>query len=75
MATKKHDQEFLGERLINLRRKKGLSQLALATHAGVDRKTINRIENGWFSPNLTTLNAITIVLGTTPSAFLKGVAL
>lgn len=31
---------------------KGYSQSRLAELVGVDRKTINRIENGHFSPNL-----------------------
>jgi len=33
----------------------GQSQAALAEKAGVDRKTVNRIENEHFSPNVDTL--------------------
>jgi len=38
-----------------MRIKKGISQGHLAVLVGVDRKTINRIENGHFSPNLENL--------------------
>lgn len=40
----------------------GLSQQSLADLIGVDRKTINRIENGHFSPNLDTMLRMVIVL-------------
>ena len=42
----------LADRLLTLRAKHDLSQARLAELAGVDRKTINRIENGHFSPAL-----------------------
>ena len=32
-----------------------VTQESLANNIGIDRKTINRIENGHFSPNLDTL--------------------
>ena len=41
---------------------KGLSQEALANIAGVDRKTINRIENGHFSPSIDTMVLIALAL-------------
>ncbi|MFZ9726817.1 MAG: helix-turn-helix transcriptional regulator, partial [Ilumatobacteraceae bacterium] len=37
-------------------------QARLAELAGVDRKTINRIENGHFSPSLDTLTRLSVVL-------------
>jgi len=40
--------------IIALRKKNGLSQAQLAKLSGVDRKTINRIENNHFSPSLDT---------------------
>lgn len=43
----------------------GLTQDTLAKIAGVDRKTINRIENGHFSPNLDTMVRIATVLNLT----------
>ncbi|NDI19156.1 MAG: XRE family transcriptional regulator, partial [Actinobacteria bacterium] len=47
------------------------SQAALAEVAGIDRKTINRIENGHFSPALDTLVRLGVALGVKPSDFLK----
>ncbi len=40
-----------------------LSQEKLAQLAGIDRKTINRIENGHFSPSLDTMTRVAVVLG------------
>ena len=49
-------------RLVALRAERGFSQARLAELAGVDRKTINRIENGHFSPSLDTLTRLSVVL-------------
>lgn len=49
-----------------LRIKKGYSQAQLAVAIGIDRKTINRIENGHFSPNLENLVKIFQVLNVKP---------
>ena len=48
-------KDNLAEVIYNKRTQYGISQDTLANIAGVDRKTINRIENGHFSPNLDTL--------------------
>ena len=48
----------------NNREKANMSQQALAEFAGVDRKTINRIENGHFSPSLDTMTRLSVVLRT-----------
>lgn len=61
----------LADRLLTLRSKNDLSQAALAQLAGVDRKTINRIENGHFSPALDTLVRLSSALSVTPSSLLK----
>ena len=45
---------------------KKLSQGELASLVGVDRKTINRIENGHFSPNLENIVRIFEVLNVKP---------
>lgn len=45
---------------------KKLSQAQLASLVGVDRKTINRIENGHFSPNLENIVRILEVLNVKP---------
>ncbi len=61
----------LAERLLTLRAKHALSQARLAELAGIDRKTINRIENGHFSPALDTLVRLSSALSVTPSSLLK----
>jgi DNA-binding XRE family transcriptional regulator len=61
----------LADRLLELRAKHDLSQAGLAQLAGVDRKTINRIENGHFSPALDTLVRLSSALDVTASSLLK----
>jgi transcriptional regulator with XRE-family HTH domain len=46
------------------RTKRDMSQALLAELAGIDRKTINRIENGHFSPIVDTMTRVALVLGT-----------
>lgn len=41
---------------------KGLTQRELADICGIDRKTVNRIENGHFSPTIDTLTRIALSL-------------
>ena len=54
--------QTVADRLVALRAERGFSQARLAELAGVDRKTINRIENGHFSPSLDTLTRFSVVL-------------
>lgn len=61
----------LAEKLYELRLNNDLSQARLAEIAGVDRKTINRIENGHFSPALDTIVRLCTALGVRPSELLK----
>jgi DNA-binding XRE family transcriptional regulator len=63
-------RKVLADRLFELRTDADLSQAKLAEIAGVDRKTINRIENGHFSPALDTIVRLSVALGITPSALL-----
>lgn len=67
----KNMRSVLAERLYDLRSANELSQAFLAELAGVDRKTINRIENGHFSPALDTIVRLSVALGITPSDLLK----
>lgn len=60
-------------RLVSLRESKDLSQDKLAKMAGIDRKTINRIENGHFSPSIDTLFRICKALKVKPADFINGV--
>lgn len=55
-------QRTLALKLYEFRSRMDLTQQVLADLAGIDRKTINRIENGHFSPTLDTLLRLSIVL-------------
>ena len=63
-------RKVLAEQLFELRTAADLSQARLAEIAGVDRKTINRIENGHFSPALDTIVRLSVALGVSPSTLL-----
>ena len=71
MASRKIDkivndtQRNVAANLIALREGASLTQLQLSDLAGVDRKTINRIENGHFSPSIDTLTRLALVLNIT----------
>ena len=67
----KNMRSVLAERLFDLRSANELSQAFLAELAGVDRKTINRIENGHFSPALDTIVRLSVALGIAPSDLLR----
>lgn len=73
-ATLKRDvkdmRKVLADRLFELRSAEELSQARLAEIAGVDRKTINRIENGHFSPALDTIVRLSVALGISSSDLL-----
>lgn len=68
LATKSaRQQKIVSTELRKQRVKVDLSQDELARRAGIDRKTINRIENGHFSPTLDTITRLCVVLKITPS--------
>ena len=50
-----------------------LSQQTVADFAGIDRKTVNRIENNHFSPNLDTLLRLCVALSIQPVELFEGV--
>jgi len=50
--------EEFGSRIRAFRKSRGLTQEQLAREAGVDRKTINRIENSRYSPTLANVYSI-----------------
>ena len=64
-------QELVAKHLRKLRIDAEMSQDNLAQLAGIDRKTINRIENGHFSPTLDTITRVCVVLKITPSNLLS----
>lgn len=56
-------QENISKKVKELRESAGWSQIELASRAGIDRKTVNRIENGHFMPSVETLVALGKALG------------
>lgn len=72
MNTKSTSAKQVAKRIKNRRTTLGVSQLAVADAAGVDRKTINRIENGHFSPNLDTFFRICTALDVEPETIIAG---
>ncbi|MDH6238994.1 helix-turn-helix transcriptional regulator [Aurantimicrobium minutum] len=52
------------------RKSRGLSQADLAHKAGLDRKTINRIENGHYSPTMSNFFSISQALEVDPQDLL-----
>jgi len=66
-------ESIVSERLRNARLKSGFSQEGLAGAAGIDRKTVNRIENGHFSPSMDTLVRLCVVMNIKVSAVTKGI--
>jgi len=63
-------QRNVAENLLALREAASLTQLQLSELAGIDRKTINRIENGHFSPSVDTLTRLALALNTSVSELL-----
>jgi transcriptional regulator with XRE-family HTH domain len=55
----------------NFRKSRGLTQEALATKAGLDRKTINRIEKGHYAPTMTNFFQISEALEVEPHELLS----
>lgn len=61
---------LFGARVREFRKARGLTQHQLAESAGIDRKTINRIENSRYSPSLTNVFAIADALNVPSSTLL-----
>jgi DNA-binding XRE family transcriptional regulator len=74
MKTTNIQQSTVRRRMYQLRIDKGLSQDNLAKAAGIDRKTVNRIENGHFSPSLDTFFRLCIALDVRPADLMKGIS-
>lgn len=62
----------LAENLRTLRLDANLTQDELAQRAGLERKTVNRIENNKLSPTIDTLVRIALVLRTSVSELIDG---
>lgn len=73
MATRESQlttEKIFPTRLKQERSRQGLSQGDLAELAGLDRKTINRIENEHYSPSLESFVLLCRALGLEPNAML-----
>jgi transcriptional regulator with XRE-family HTH domain len=70
MGTSTKSIEQISESVRTYRSEQGWSQLELANRAGLDRKTVNRIENGRFSPSVETLLAVSTALGVSVNTLL-----
>lgn len=64
-------QQSLAQRLYDLRTERNLTQTELSVLAGIDRKTINRIENGHFAPSVDTLVRLSMVMRVPVTDFLS----
>ena len=63
-------QQKVALNIFTLREQLELSQSEVAERAGIDRKTVNRIENERFSPSIDTLTRISVALGVSVSDLL-----
>lgn len=63
-------QQKVALNIFTLREQRELSQSEVAERAGIDRKTVNRIENERFSPSIDTLTRISVALGVNVSDLL-----
>ncbi len=64
-------QATVAKNLTDYREQSSLTQQQLSELAGIDRKTINRIENGHFSPSIDTLTRLAVALNVLISDFFE----
>ena len=64
-------KQSIAQSIYDKRTAENLTQQQLADIVKVDRKTINRIENGLFSPNIDTLVRIFAALKISPQTAIK----
>ena len=62
----------VAKRLKQYRLDAGMSQQEVADNAGIDRKTVNRIENFHFMPNIDTLLRLTTALAVKTADIFEG---
>lgn len=66
-----NQRQAIAQAVYTMRTDNEMSQQALAEKAGVDRKTVNRIENGHYSPSVDTLVRLASVLNAEIADFFK----
>lgn len=64
-------QQVFGRRVRELRKERGLSQVALAAKVGIDRSYMGFLERGERNPSLDVITKIAESLGVTPDELLK----
>jgi ribosome-binding protein aMBF1 (putative translation factor) len=69
-VTKERLKRLIGQRIVELRTKKGWSQADLARASGKDRQAIEKLENGKVNPTVFSLQEIADVLGVSLSTLL-----
>lgn len=72
LPTPAQTRKAVAVNLRQFREKQDMSQDRLAKLARVDRKTINRIENGHFSPSLDTLTRLSRAQKKSINEYFKG---
>jgi len=72
MITK---QAKLAAKLCEFRTEAGLTQQEVADLAGIDRKTVNRIENNRFSPSVDTILRLCVTFAKKPSEVFESAGL
>ena len=70
MTTTRTPGELLGDRVRELRQKRGLTQVDLAERLGVPQSRVSEIESGSRVPNLVTMLRLSIALDCKPTALL-----
>lgn len=71
LVTKERLKRLIGQRIVELRTKKGWSQADLARASGKDRQAIEKLENGKVNPTIYSLQEMADVLGVSLSALLN----
>jgi transcriptional regulator with XRE-family HTH domain len=71
MAPSKQGPVF-GERLVELREERGISQERLSELAGLNWASVYRLENGEREPRLSTILSLASALGMSASDLLRG---
>ena len=69
------ERQFFAERMLELRRKRSLTQVQLAARSGVTQAHVSALERGAWEPRLETIVAIARALKVQPSALMPKIDL
>jgi transcriptional regulator with XRE-family HTH domain len=73
MASRTEAARLLGERVRDLRRRRGTTQMDFALYIGMNVAHLGRIERGDTNPTLETIVRLADALGVDASALVKGI--